>query len=64
MIPQPEDAFRQIKRPPHPGRPLPVKKPRRVRGPQAANRVQFIFRGGMHVRREKHFARRECARMG
>ena len=26
-----------------------VKKPRRVRSPQAANRVQFIFRGGMYV---------------
>ena len=25
------------------------KKPRRVRGPQAANKVQLIFRGGMNV---------------
>ena len=26
-----------------------LKKPRRVRGPQAANSVQFIFRGGVYV---------------
>ena len=25
------------------------KKPRRVRGPQAANQVKSIFRGGMYV---------------
>ena len=39
------------------------KKPRRVRGPQAANQVKSIFRGGMYVAK-KNFARRECARMG
>ena len=47
------------------------KKPRRVRGPQVANQVKSIFRGGIpqgtsagRVRHEKYFARRECARMG
>lgn len=32
-----------------------VKKPRRVRSPQAANRVQFIFRGGMYVAKNSFY---------
>ncbi len=48
------------------------KKPRRVRGPEAANQVKSIFRGGIPqgdfrwacTSRKKYFARRECARMG
>ena len=45
------------------GEPRLSKKPRRVRGPQAANSVQSIFHGGApkgtsvgRVRREKYFA--------
>ena len=50
MIPQPEELhFAKSKGRPIRGGLQLVKKPRRVRGPQAANRVQFIFRGGMYV---------------
>ena len=43
------------------------KKPRRVRGPQAANRVPSIFRGGMYVakntlRGESVFSRISCVK--
>ena len=44
-----------------------VKKPRRVRGPQAANKVQSIFRGGVYVakntlRGESVFSRILCVK--
>ena len=43
------------------------KKPRRVRGPQAANKVQSIFRGGVYVakntlRGESVFSRILCVK--
>ena len=48
-------------------RPRLSKRPRRVRGPQAANSVQSIFRGGMYVakntlRGESVFSRISCVK--